>query len=163
MDDLNARLPDLDLFDMPGVEYSDKDMENHDKDTNQNGHDLMSIYKNFNLVPINHRNTPNCLSEGGLTFRHGQVCVSQLEWVCCSSTFANASQSFVIHPGGFPQSNHAPLSNVVLTPSGDEAEQIYKHACDSSSLFDSQYKPFRRSKQFSSLDLDHLLCLILTF
>ena len=72
--DLNARLPNLTVFNSLDVHYS----ENPDKGTNQNGKDLESICTDYKLVPLNHRSTPNHTFEGGMTFRQGQRWVSQL-------------------------------------------------------------------------------------
>lgn len=90
-----------------------------------------------------------------MVWTSGNVKCGYHNWVFCSSMLADAFQSHVVHQGGFPQSTHAPLSTDVYTPSGDETEQIYKHACNWGSFLDSKCKPFNRSIRFNSLDLKH--------
>ena len=147
MGDLNSRLPNLTVFNSLDVYYS----ENPDKGTNQNGNDLQSICTDYNLVPLNHRNAPNHTFEGGMTFRQGQLWVSQLDWMFCSSALADAFQSLTIHRG-FRQSNHAPLSTELTIPK-EGSEQIYKRASALGSHYEMSPNPYKKPIQFNSLDL----------
>ena len=111
MGDLNARMPNLNIFESDTVHYS----ENPDRGSNANGTDIISLCENFALVPINHRRTPSRTYEGGFTFRQGQTWISQLDWVLCSRELAGHFIHLTIHQGGFPQSDHAPISFSIST------------------------------------------------
>jgi hypothetical protein len=112
MGDINARIPDLSTFDEPvlGVNYR----PNPDNGSNSHGHELVSICKNMDLLPLNCLDIGELHFDGGLTYRQGPQWKSQIDWILCSKSCLGHINSFDILNGTQFPSNHAPVT-VTLT------------------------------------------------
>ena len=141
--DLNARIPDLSAFNCHEAIYT----TNPDQGQNENGREILSICKDFQLVPINHRKSEDKLFDGGLTYRQGQTWTSQLDWAFSSTQLAKSFLSFQILSSGFPQSDHAPLA-ISLAPLKESAELLAQRAADLGIYHTPHTRPFKRPIQY---------------
>ena len=106
MGDLNSRITDLSVFNLPecNVSYS----RNEDLGSNRNGRDLVNLCLSFHLRPVNHLQSPLNL-DGKLTYKQGERWISQLDWVLISNEVIKDITEFSIDQHCPFNTNHAAL------------------------------------------------------
>ena len=106
--DLNARMPDLSLFESPLLQL--KYRTNPDTKSNANGVDVMNLCISNHLKPLNQA-IQNCkVYDGGLTYKQKDKWISQLDWALVSeSTLPHVSQYHILKGYKLP-TNHAPVA-----------------------------------------------------
>jgi len=145
-------MQDLSQFNASGVSYS----ENPDKITNANGADVISLCKDFHLVPVNHRETESVKCQGKLTYRQGNRWVSQLDWALVSERIADAVTSFRILQDGFRQSDHAPFE-LFLKPLEVDLSTLHDHACSLGQYDTKQPSMSKRPIKYGNVDRERFL------
>ena len=121
--DLNARLPDLSLFDNDQLSFS----PNPDPGSNPNGKTLTPLMLNHSMVPVNHLITSDLSCASSLTYRKGSTWISQLDWVICHVSLVPFITGFSVSRDPCIPSDHAAIS-VSLTTSQCCHETLYVRA-----------------------------------
>ncbi len=80
--DLNACLPDMSCFSKASINVNYT--ANPDTIENAHGKEILSICKDFLLVPVNHMCYKDVTCDGGLTYRQKDQWVSQIDWALIS-------------------------------------------------------------------------------
>ena len=114
--DLNARMPNLDVFrdDKSGLSYA----KNKDAKSNQHGSELTNLCASYNICPGHHMvlHQSGIKFKGNLTFRQKTWWVSQIDWVLCSKSCLSSITDFQDTP---MRTNHAAPTLSLSMPKPD--------------------------------------------
>ncbi len=89
--------------------------------------EIVSICKDFLLVPVNHMCYKDVTCDGGITYRQKDQLVSQIDWALISENFISQIVDFkILNYIPFP-SNHAPIS-LTISCHGALPKSLLDHA-----------------------------------
>ncbi len=80
--DLNAHMPDMSCFSKASIKVNYT--ANPENIENAHGKEILSICKDFLLVPVNHMCYKDVTCDGGLTYIQKDEWVSQIDWALIS-------------------------------------------------------------------------------
>ena len=123
--DINARMPDLDIFAQDDLSFS----VNPDRGSNPNGKTLTPLMLNHNMVPVNHMQCGDISLPGCFTYRKGSLWISQLDWVICHSRLIPYVIDFNVTQDPCIPSDHAAIS-ITVNVSQVDYENLHAHARD---------------------------------